>query len=36
MSVDVYLPETAQQTFKRVKLTRTKFFFGYRYMWTKE
>lgn len=40
-----YLPMTAQQTFCRKgvdskkinrKLVRTKFFFGYRYMWTKE
>lgn len=31
---------TAQQTFTRQgglkRLVRTKFFFGYRYMWTKE
>ena len=32
---DVYLPNTAQQTFCGKRLTRTKFFFGYRYMWTK-
>ena len=31
----VYLPNTAQQTFSGKRLTRTKFFFGYRYMWTK-
>ena len=39
-----FLPMTAQQTFNRAglkdgrrgRLVRTKFFFGYRYMWTRE
>ena len=37
-----FLPMTAQQTFSRLsnsvqgRLVRTKFFFGYRYMWTRE
>lgn len=30
-----YLPMTAQKTFSGNYLKRTKFFFGYRYMWTK-
>jgi len=30
-----FLPMTAQKTFTGVTLKRTKFFFGYRYMWTK-
>lgn len=32
---DEFLPMTAQKTFTGVTLKRTKFFFGYRYMWTK-
>eukprot|EP00347_Sterkiella_histriomuscorum_P020874 403336135 len=35
-SNSAFLPDTAQQTFSGSRLTRTKFFFGYRYMWTKE
>jgi hypothetical protein len=30
-----FLPMTAQQTYSGKRLTRTKFFFGYRYMWTR-
>lgn len=30
-----YLPMTAQKSFSGNTLKRTKFFFGYRYMWTK-
>lgn len=30
-----YLPMTAQKSFSGTTLKRTKFFFGYRYMWTK-
>jgi hypothetical protein len=30
-----FLPMTAQKTFSGNTLKRTKFFFGYRYMWTK-
>jgi hypothetical protein len=30
-----FLPMTAQKTFSGIALKRTKFFFGYRYMWTK-
>lgn len=32
---DSYLPMTAQKTFTGQTLKRTKFFFGYRYMWTR-
>jgi hypothetical protein len=32
---DEFLPMTAQKTFTGVTLKRTKFFFGYRYMWTR-
>ena len=32
---DVFLPMTAQKTFTGNTLKRTKFFFGYRYMWTR-
>lgn len=32
---DKFLPMTAQKTFTGVTLKRTKFFFGYRYMWTR-
>jgi hypothetical protein len=32
---NTYLPMTAQKTFSGNTLKRTKFFFGYRYMWTK-
>ena len=32
---DQFLPMTAQKTFTGTTLKRTKFFFGYRYMWTK-
>lgn len=32
---NTYLPMTAQKTFTGSTLKRTKFFFGYRYMWTK-
>lgn len=32
---NTYLPMTAQKTFCGNMLKRTKFFFGYRYMWTK-
>jgi hypothetical protein len=32
---NTYLPMTAQKTFSGNILKRTKFFFGYRYMWTK-
>ncbi|CDW84126.1 UNKNOWN [Stylonychia lemnae] len=35
-SKNVFLPDTAQQTFSGTRLTRTKFFFGYRYMWTRQ
>ena len=30
-----YLPMTAQKTFSGNTLKRTKFFFGFRYMWTR-
>ncbi len=33
--LDAYLPMTAQKTFSGNTLKRTKFFFGYRYMWTR-
>jgi hypothetical protein len=33
--MNTYLPMTAQKTFTGSTLKRTKFFFGYRYMWTK-
>ena len=32
---NTFLPMTAQKTFSGSTLKRTKFFFGYRYMWTK-
>ena len=32
---NAYLPMTAQKTFSGHTLKRTKFFFGYRYMWTR-
>lgn len=32
---DEFLPMTAQKTFTGTTLKRTKFFFGYRYMWTR-
>lgn len=32
---DGFLPMTAQKTFTGTNLKRTKFFFGYRYMWTR-
>jgi hypothetical protein len=32
---DEFLPMTAQKTFTGQTLKRTKFFFGYRYMWTR-
>lgn len=32
---DGFLPMTAQKTFTGQTLKRTKFFFGYRYMWTR-
>ena len=32
---DEFLPMTAQKTFTGLALKRTKFFFGYRYMWTR-
>jgi len=32
---NAYLPMTAQKTFSGNTLKRTKFFFGFRYMWTK-
>ena len=32
---DEFLPMTAQKTFTGLTLKRTKFFFGYRYMWTR-
>ena len=32
---DEYLPMTAQTTYAGGALKRTKFFFGYRYMWTR-
>jgi len=32
---DCFLPNTAQQTYSGKRLVRSKFFFGYRYMWTK-
>jgi hypothetical protein len=32
---DDYLPMTAQKTFSGNTLKRTKFFFGFRYMWTR-
>ena len=32
---DAFLPMTAQKTFTGTNLKRTKFFFGYRYMWTR-
>jgi len=32
---NAYLPMTAQKTFSGNTLKRTKFFFGYRYMWTR-
>jgi hypothetical protein len=32
---NTFLPMTAQKTFAGNTLKRTKFFFGYRYMWTK-
>lgn len=34
-SDNMFLPMTAQKTFTGNTLKRTKFFFGYRYMWTK-
>jgi hypothetical protein len=33
--VNAFLPMTAQKTFSGNTLKRTKFFFGFRYMWTK-
>ncbi len=33
--MNTFLPMTAQKTFTGNTLKRTKFFFGYRYMWTK-
>ena len=32
---DAFLPMTAQKTYTGQNLKRTKFFFGYRYIWTK-
>jgi hypothetical protein len=32
---NTFLPMTAQKTFSGNTLKRTKFFFGYRYMWTR-
>ena len=32
---DHFLPMTAQKTFTGTNLKRTKFFFGYRYIWTR-
>jgi hypothetical protein len=32
---DGFLPMTAQKTYTGTNLKRTKFFFGYRYMWTR-
>lgn len=32
---NTFLPMTAQKTFSGYTLKRTKFFFGYRYMWTR-
>ena len=32
---DCFLPNTAHKTYSGSRLVRTKYFFGYRYMWTK-
>jgi hypothetical protein len=35
INIDAYLPMTAQKTYSGNFLKRTKFFFGFRYMWTR-